>query len=121
MKRDMELVRKILIAIEDYDQPNRPVRMTSLLTDYPENQVDYNTKLLYDSGLIDGIERRPNTGTYILVTALTWSGHEFLDAIRNDTVWHKVTQTVEEKGGSMPFEIIQGLALAAAKSLFGIE
>ena len=46
--------------------------------------------------------------------------HEFLDAIRNDTVWNKVKATVKEKGGAIPFEVLKLLAIQAAKSVFGI-
>lgn len=111
MKRDMELVRKILIAIEDYDQPNRPIAIASLLPDSPADQVNHHSVLLYDSGFISGQVRHPNTGSYILVTALTWEGHEFLDAIRNDTVWHKTKEFMKEKGLTLPLEVIKSVAI----------
>ena len=54
---------------------------------------------------------------------MTWRGHEFLDQVRQDTVWNKVKGAAREKGldlsmdvvvsiaktviGSMPHEIIQ--------------
>ena len=120
MQRDMELVRSILIAVENYNEPNRPVKIASLLGDYPEDQINYNTNLLYQSGFIDGYERKPTDGTYILVTGLTWEGHEFLDAIRNETIWNQTKEVVKEKGGSLPFEIIKTLAVEVAKKMVGL-
>ena len=54
-------------------------------------------------------------------TGLTWQGHEFLDAVRNDTVWRKTTALIKEKGGSVPFEVIKALAVKVAGSLFGLN
>jgi hypothetical protein len=49
---------------------------------------------------------------------LTWDGHEFLDAIRNDTVWNKTKRVIADKGGSIPFDVLKDLALKFTRTHF---
>ena len=44
------------------------------------------------------------------VTGLTWQGHEFLDKIRNDTLWQKVKATVQSKSLDLSFDVIKTVA-----------
>lgn len=48
---------------------------------------------------------------------LTWTGHEFLDAIRSDTVWNKTKQTFSSKGLDMTFDLIKTVAAGVTTSL----
>ena len=50
-----------------------------------------------------------------------WEGYEFLDKIRNDTVWGKIRAKIQEKGGSIPFDVMSALALKYAKQLVGLD
>ena len=46
------------------------------------------------------------------------AGHDFLDAIRNQTVWKRLLKTVAEKGDRIPFSVLCALAKQYAKDLF---
>lgn len=48
---------------------------------------------------------------------LTWTEHEFLDAIRNGTVWNKTKDTFAAKGLDMTFDLIKIVAGRVATSL----
>ena len=50
--------------------------------------------------------------------SLTWEGHEFLDAVRHETVWAKTKEVVKSKGGSVSFEVLKELAIQTFKSTF---
>jgi predicted transcriptional regulator len=80
----------------------------------------YHIKILAEADLIDATDASSSDQYYYIPNALTWNGHEFLDAIRNDTVWNKLKQTIQEKGGSIPFTVMQDLSLSLAKSFFGM-
>ncbi len=54
-------------------------------------------------------------------TRLTWTGHEFLDATRSDTVWNKTKETFTTKGLDMTFETIKAVAAAAMTSMLGLS
>ena len=51
----------------------------------------------------------------VLGFGLTWDGHEFLEAARDDTVWQKAKARVAEKIGGMPFDIMLALLREIAK------
>ena len=57
---------------------------------------------------------------HFIATRLTWEGHEFLDSIRNDTVWKKIKDTVKEKGVQLSYEILKALAVDYCKGLIGL-
>ena len=79
--------------------------------------VLYQIKLLYEAGLIDAIDASSKSGPGYFVDCLTWQGHEFLDAIRDETIWSKVKGKLSSFGGTLPFDIILQLATDAAKQL----
>lgn len=52
-----------------------------------------------------------------MVQRLAWEGHEFLDAVRNDTVWTKTKKVFTEKGVDMSFDLVKTVAKEAATLL----
>ncbi|MBV9852527.1 MAG: DUF2513 domain-containing protein [Armatimonadetes bacterium] len=53
-------------------------------------ELAYHVKLLSQAGLIDVKHWQTGDGNEVwLPKTLTWQGHEFLDAARNDTTWNK--------------------------------
>jgi SOS-response transcriptional repressor LexA len=82
MKRDMDLIRTILLQIEEAP-PN--VNRIKLKLDGPsQDEVTEHLRLLIESGLIEAIPFQSNGKERFLPKRLTWKGHEFLDAARND-------------------------------------
>ena|SRR6266436_6058713 len=118
MKRDMDLARQILQQIEEKSEGLK--RVTLDLPDHAPEEIHYHLKLLKEAGLIEAVDCTTGAGLCFIPIRLTWQGNEFLDAIKNETVWNKVKGTVKEKGGAIPFEILKALAMQAAKSVFGI-
>jgi Hypothetical protein (DUF2513) len=121
MKRDMDLIRKILIKIEDLPTYDKQVEIE--VKDYAPENIQYHLKLLHDAKFIEVL----NDGTSelwvkvnITPTSLSWEGHEFLDAIRNETVWNKTKEIVKEKGVGLAFGIIKDLAIQIARQMVGL-
>ena len=117
MKRDMDLLRQILIVVRDHEDPSKPIELN--IEGYTEDQIGYHVYLLSDAGLIATFSGATlsDMGSWI-PQAATWHGHEFLDAVQNAGVWAKVKQTVKDKGGSIPFAVLQDLAVSTAKAYF---
>lgn len=46
---------------------------------------------------------------------VTWQGHDYLDAIRDDSIWKKTKKAVIETGGNATLEITKALALGFLK------
>src|SRR2546428_14058395 len=105
----MDLIRKIIIATEENADPAGLVELD--IEGHSSEELSYHVKLLAEAGLIEA-EDLSGLGEFCWTPkSLTWSGHEFLDAARNDTVWTKTKDLVREKGGSLPFEIIKSLVI----------
>jgi hypothetical protein len=51
---------------------------------------------------------------------LTWEGHDFLDAARSETIWKKVMNKVKDSTGTVAFEVLKALLIAASKEKFGL-
>lgn len=118
MRRNWEIIRELLTKVEKCALPTDIVR----LCDFPQEchaEISYHMALLIEAGLIKG-QIVQTIGLDIkdfLVQKLTWQGHEFIDAIRSDTIWQKTKSKFTEKGISMTFDLVQAVAKEAAASL----
>lgn len=120
MKRDLDLIRKILLTIEDEASGFAP---RSLKIDgYTDVQVAYHAFLLVDAGLVDGSVVKTNTGHAPegMIRNLNWAGHEFAEAARDDTRWNKAMGIVKEKGGSITMDVLKDLLTSLMKLAIGL-
>jgi len=97
MKRDMDLTRKILLAMEQRSEndQDKPFEFEG----HPDEEVCYHIKLLAEADFLDARDDSTHDGEAWTPLSLTWSGHEFLDAARDNTLWNKAKQQIVEKGG----------------------
>jgi hypothetical protein len=116
MKRDMDLVRKILFAIEAHPKPRDWVPIE--LQNASEKEISYHIKLLGQAGLIEveDVSTMGKDGFEWKAKSLTWEGHEFLEAARDDNRWNKTKKIVAEKGGGLIFEVLKQALIQGAKS-----
>ena len=118
MKRDWDLIREVLLKIEEKADT---VVAELDVEGFPPAEINYQLRLLYGADLIECVvaEYRDKDPTYWPKT-LTWEGHDFLDAIRNEDVWTKTKTTVEDKVGSVTFEVLKAIAIEIAKGMLGL-
>ena len=108
MKRDMDLVREILLLIESNDKfwvDWRDCEFESLDRDYTTTY--YHIKIMVDGGLLE-CEKAKYADQYDTLY-ITAKGHEFLDCIINDDIWHEVKERIAVVGGA-PSDISMLLA-----------
>ncbi|EGQ8927613.1 TPA: DUF2513 domain-containing protein [Vibrio parahaemolyticus] len=113
MKRDMELIRKLLLTIEE-----NPRQLE--VEGYDKNQVKYHALLLIEAGFLDGnvSDTLANTSvvpSFVSVNRLTWDGHEFLDNIRKEEVWNTIKTEFKDASISTVFSIGKQLTENYAK------
>ncbi len=109
MKRDMDLVRRILLSIER--QAVAPGEAFHIgFEGISEETVSYHVLLMSDAGLLDAIDFSSADSFHVAPVRLRWEGHEFLDKIRSDTVWNKIKSVAMEKTGALSFQAISTLA-----------
>lgn len=118
MQRDMDLSREILLKIEAWPEP---VGWADLeIPDRTAEEVSYHVMLLAQAGLIEA-ENVSTLGSFEWKgKRLTWEGHEFVDAARNETVWKKTKAKVMERGGGLTFELIKSLLMSLMKQHVGL-
>ena len=104
MKRDMDLARAILFEIEKvpYDMDTHEITIDG----YSKQEVNYHIILLNEAGLIEALNYSSFSGSAWQPKRLTWKGHEFLDASRDETIWNKAKDTIKGKGLSLSFDLI---------------
>ena len=112
MKRNIELIRRILLACEEHDQNNGiPMTWKNLhLEDVPENVFNYHCDLMQQAGFIDGA-----TESYDDITHYSWirmrnPGHDFLDDIRTPKIWNRLVKELGKTLESASLAVIAGLA-----------
>jgi len=101
MKRNMELVREILIEMEKW--PADSAGEIQIAGRAPE-EITYHLGLMADRGLINAIDASSNGGSAWLPQGITWEGHEFLDAARSNTVWERAKKHVLSTTGTLTIE-----------------
>ena len=112
MKRDMDLIRKILFYIEDnYEAGKGAISIT--IDGYSEDEIYEYCLLAYESGLIQKpLDTSTFSGSSCLVNNLTNAGYDLLDKIRSDTIWNKVKNTAKEKGLPLIIDTVKTIASA---------
>jgi hypothetical protein len=113
MRRDMTLVRDILLEVEARSDGSSWVDL-SIDGRSPE-EIAYHVKIMSQAGLVEAIDVSAGDFDW-RASSLTWEGHEFLDAARNNTVWRKALQLVRDKGSAIPFEVLKPLLLQWVRS-----
>ncbi len=112
MKRDMDLVRGILLKIED-EFVDTEIRNLSV-EGYDMQTVAYHCQIMYDAGLL--IEYNPiecDQGLLgFIVGGLSWDGNDYLDKIRDNSIWSKTKETITKKGLPLIFDTIKTVSTA---------
>ena len=74
---------------------------------------------LRGAAFIDSIPAHSMAGRHWIIRGLIWRGHEFLDSVHNETVWDRCKELINEKDGSVPFDVLQNLLVSATSNLLG--
>jgi len=96
MKRDMDLIRKILLTIEEHDDSIQMNAFSHLQCNV--YTLYYHIKLLHEAGFIEGEDASSSKWYGFVIHSITWEGHEFLDAAREDTRWQQAKEIAGKAG-----------------------
>lgn len=112
MKRDMDLVRLILLEIEKEYVSTAIYNLT--IDGYDRDAIAYHCKILHESGMISDYKAQYADGEIYAfgVGSLTWEGNDFLDKIRDDSQWGKIKDTINKKGLPLVLDTVKTIANA---------
>jgi hypothetical protein len=124
MKRDLDLIRKILFQLEAHEHGYAPQTFT--VDGYTDEVVGYHVHLMGQAGLLKvaDVTHGGSPSPSALPVRLTFAGHDFLDAARSDTIWNHARKAIADTVGSVTLDafkgLLQGLATAAVRAAVGL-
>lgn len=118
MKRDMDLVRKILFAVEESEDEN--IELDRFGDD--QDRVYRHVELMEEYGLVKAIIIPGGDGpeeeiVHCTVKRLTWKGHDFLDKARDESIWREAKRICIEKTGGLALEVLDSVLTRLIKKL----
>jgi hypothetical protein len=127
MKRDLNLVREILLRLEPLSAtPDQAVSVDIGkppldIPNYTGEQIVYHLHIMHDGGLISyghrgiltpGLGGPPGVPFHMpRFNGLRWQGHEFLDDVRDPKTW-EATQKKFSKVGDVSLQVALEIARA---------
>lgn len=120
MKRDMDLVRELLLKLESYQKPPGTMAIVDpylgqfQIDGYSADQIAYHLSLIREAGFIESPGSQP-AGGGVTFRRLSWDGHDYLDAIRDPEIWRK-TKGGADAVGSLTFDLVRDLAKGFIKT-----
>lgn len=106
MKRDMDIIRSILLNVEADKYPYG----SSVQLDGVSSEIcGHHAALLFDAGLAEGRLIKSDASGIVGATIdrLTSAGHDFCDGIRQDTIWNKAKEHGASYGLSILVEYVK--------------
>jgi hypothetical protein len=120
MTRDMDHVRDIL---KEAEAATGAFRYSDIEADIDRAAFGHHVKIMGQAGLIEGEVYANEAGVVmdVVVADITWKGHEFLDAARNDELWERAKQATAERGLTPTFDVLKQLLEAYLAGQLGLE
>ena len=119
MKRDMDILRQILLNVEEDKYP-RGGRVH--LDGVPDDICGLHCALIFEAGLAEGRLIKSDAGGIVAasVDRLTSSGHDFCGGIRQDTIWNKAKEHVIKPGASYGLSVlVEWVKIEVRRAVFG--
>ncbi len=113
MRRDWDLMRMILLEIEDSKDidtfmnfSEKGYLYTEKLKEFDREKIIYHIQLLISADFIS-----TNADDYgeKEITGLSWKGHEYAEKLRDSERWRKIKSYVSEKGLDLGSDTIMSL------------
>lgn len=135
MKRDWDLIRKLLADIEEdkdllAELPSEPKLEDLSWEEYGPKNEEYKAvegricghlEMLIENGYIDGLKIHRSSGNNftwsISSPRLTMAGHDLLDTMRSSSVCSSIKSIAKDKGIELTFDAIKALGSVALKQL----
>lgn len=116
MKRDMELVRRILLEVQSRtDVEPRKVEIEGI----EQITLARHVEMLVEAEFLQGTIAKPSGSRnypVVWVTDLSWAGHDFLGALENESVWSSIKQSFgAAELATMPLSVLKDVGVALLK------
>lgn len=120
MKRDLDLIRRILSEVESMPagQSRDDIKVPG---EYDEATVYEHVKLLIEAGLLRGkVVNVESMIVAVYIEGLTWEGHDFIDVAKDESLWTKAKESVLKPTVSFTFDLLVEWLKVQAKQTLGL-
>lgn len=122
MKRDLDLIRDMLIKIEDLT-PSKEVTLEDFLNiSSDKDKLYYHLELITDNNFIS-YKAIPSMGAkynLFIIDRLTSQGHDYLDSVRDPKIYKETKSKIGSLVKSCSLAVFQATAESIIKSQLGI-
>ena len=120
MKRDMDMIRDIMLQLRD---ASGPISGEQLLPNHEDRAlVHYHTWLIIDAGLAEGTVADCMGGScFVSVRRLTWQGQDFLAAASDRTTWEEAVRRIKATTGEVTFQVLVKVLSEVALNTIGVH
>ena len=123
MKRDLDLIRDMMLRIEACHPKDGKITSETFkdLCD-DEEKVAFHLFLLYDVGFIvaEPVSHSKMRCSDYIVEYLTFIGCDYLDSIRDQSVWNSIKEKLRRIGGNATLDILTDLASSLLREQLGM-
>ncbi|MEI2357431.1 DUF2513 domain-containing protein [Mesobacillus zeae] len=125
MKLNHDCVRALLLVVEDDTSGGylflRHLKAAPSLSAYSDDEILYTASKLREAGFVHAKPvRGSNKIMDMVISEITWEGHEFLDNIRDHKVW-KATKEATSKVASTSITIVADVAKSYISKKLGLS
>lgn len=124
MKRDLNLIRDILLAAEAA-KPEQRIGLKDFEDSHPDKleELSEHVQLLDRAGFLDVTVSKALGGRgprVFFINRIEWAGYDYLDAVRDPGIWSKTEQQLKKVGGSATLEIVKAVAIKIISEALGV-
>lgn len=112
MKLNHDCVRDLMLYLEENLSYNNVIIVNNITElPYSSEEIIYTAEKLYEANFINALlsDHMGFSPPIIDISSITYSGHSFLDTIRDNGVWSK-TKSITSKFTSVSLQIISSIA-----------
>ena len=121
MKRDLDLARTILLAVENNENAVGASFVTIEIPNRSQKEISYHVELLCEAGLIEAKDLSRGSRHYEWhPERLTWQGYEFLDSARDEDLWNRAKNKLAKETKTFSFETLKTVLTGLAKKSLGL-
>jgi len=93
------------------------------LPDFTHIQIRHHAYLMIQGGLIEGTVRQGTRDPLPLAapSSITWAGHDFLEAVKDPSLWDKARINVIKPAGGVAFSVLLEWVKTEAMTRLGLK